>query len=146
MEVILKQDIAKLGLKDDLIVVKNGYAINYLIPKGLVVQATPNAKVVLAENKKQQAHKEQKIREEAQQTSEKLNGLKLTIGAKTSTTGKIFGSITTIQIAEELQKKGFEIDKKKIEFSSVKEIGTYKAKINLYRDIKAEVEFEVVSE
>ncbi|MBN2891930.1 MAG: 50S ribosomal protein L9 [Bacteroidales bacterium] len=146
MEVILKQDMPKLGHKDDIVVVKNGYAANYLIPKGFAIQATTNAKVILAENKRQQAHKEEKLRNAATEIADKLNGLKLTVGAKTSTTGKIFGSVTNIQIAEELEKKGFDIDRKKIDFLPVKEIGTYKATVGLFKDIKAEIEFEVISE
>lgn len=146
MEVILKQDMPKLGHKDDIVNVKNGYAVNYLIPKKIAVKATDNAKVILAENKRQQAHKEEKLRLVATETAEKLNGVKLTIGAKTSTTGKIFGSVNNIQIAEELEKKGFIVDRKKIEFNTVKEVGTYKATVGLFKDIKAEIEFEVISE
>ena len=146
MEVILKQDIEALGGKDDIVTVKNGYANNYLIPKGFAIRASKNAKVVLNENKKQQAHKEEKHREEAQALCDKLNGLKLSVGAKTSTTGKIFGSVTNIQIAEELEKQGLTVDRKKIRFDSVKEIGTYEATISLFKDIKAKIEFEVVSE
>jgi large subunit ribosomal protein L9 len=146
MEIILKQDIPKLGSKDDIVVVKNGYAVNYLIPKGMAVRATETAKKILAENKRQQAHKIEKQREQAIELAKKLEGVKLTIGAKTSSTGKIFGSVTNIQIAEELQKKGFEIDRKKIDIDNVKEIGTYKAVVNLFKDIKSEIEFEVISE
>jgi large subunit ribosomal protein L9 len=146
MEIILKQDIPSLGNKDDIVSVKNGYAINYLIPKGFAIKATETAKKILAENKRQQAHKEAGLRESALELAKKLEGIKLTIGAKTSSAGKIFGSVTNIQIAEELAKKGFEIDKRKIFFDTVKEIGTYKATISLFKDIKAEIEFEVVSE
>lgn len=146
MEIILKQDMPKLGDKDDIVNVKNGYATNYLIPKGFAIMATKNAKVILAENKRQQAHKEERLRNEADEIAGKLDGLKISIGAKTSSTGKIFGSVTNIQIAEQLEKKGFDIDRKKISLPSVKEVGTYKAKVSLFKDIKAEVEFEVVSE
>ncbi len=146
MEIILKQDIPKLGAKDDVVVVKNGYAVNYLIPKGMAVRATETAKKILAENKRQQAHKIEKMREQALELAKKLEGVKLTIGAKTSSTGKIFGSVTNIQIAEQLQEKGFEIDRKKIIIDNVKEVGTYKATVNLFKDIKSEIEFEVVSE
>jgi len=146
MEIILKQDIIKLGHKDDLVVVKDGYAINCLIPKGMAIQATKSAKLVLAENKRQQAHKEQKYRKDAEELAEKLNGTILTINAKTSTTGKIFGSVTSIQIADELAKKGFDIDKKRISFETVKQIGSYKANISLFKDIKIEIQFDVVSE
>ncbi len=146
MEIILKKDMPNLGDKDDIVNVKNGYALNYLIPKGFAIMATENAKVILAENKRQQAHKEEALRAKAQETADKLNGLKLIIGAKTSTTGKIFGSVTNVQIAEQLETKGFDIDRKKIHLPSIKEVGTYKAQVRLFKDIKAEVEFEVISE
>src|SRR5690554_3136821 len=107
MEIILKQDIPNLGNKDDLIEVKSGYARNYLIPKGMATEASVSAKKVLAENIKQRAHKEEKIRTEAEAIAKKLEGTKLTLGAKTSSTGKIFGSVNTIQIAELLNEKGF---------------------------------------
>ncbi len=146
MEIILKQDIPKLGNKDDVVSVKTGYATNFLIPKKMAIKATETAKKIVAENKRQQAHKVEKYRDEATEMAKKLEGVKLTIGAKTSTTGKIFGSVTNVQIAEELEKKGFTIDRKKISFDTVKEIGTYKATIGLFRDIKSEIEFEVISE
>jgi large subunit ribosomal protein L9 len=114
MEIILKQDIPNLGHKDDVIAVKNGYARNYLIPQGFAIAATVSAKKVHAENIKQRAHKEEKIKADAEAFGKKLEGVKLTIGAKTSTTGKIFGSVNTIQIAESLVEKGFEIDRKNI--------------------------------
>ncbi len=148
MEIILTQDVNNLGSKDDLVVVKNGYARNFLIPKGFAMIATSSAKKVLAENIKQRAHKEAKIKAEAEKMAAKINGLKLTIGAKTSSTGKIFGSVNTIQIAEALQEKGFEIDRKSIAIKEeqIKEVGNYKAKIKLHREVSVEIEFEVVSE
>ena len=120
MEIILKQDVTNLGSKDDIVVVKNGYARNFLIPQGLAMMATVSAKKVLAENIRQRAHKEAKIKEEAEKIASKMAGLKLTIGAKTSSTGKIFGSVNTIQIAEALQEKGFEIDRKNIKYRKIK--------------------------
>lgn len=148
MEIILLQDVNNLGQKDDLVNVKNGYGRNYLIPKGFAVAATPSAKKMHAENLKQKAHKEEKIKAEAQQLAGKLEGVKLTIGAKTSTSGKIFGSVNTIQVAESLREKGFEIDRKNIMLpeDQVKEIGTYKAVIKLHRDVKVEIDFEIVGE
>lgn len=146
MEIILKQDIPKLGYKNDLVTVKNGYAVNYLIPKKMAIAATESAKKIQAENKRQQAHKEEKMRSEAGMIVEKLTDIKLSIGAKTSTTGKIFGSVTNIQIAEELLKKGFEIDRKKISIPTVKEVGSFKAEVQLYKDVKATIDFDVVSE
>jgi large subunit ribosomal protein L9 len=148
MEVILKQDVSNLGSKDDVVVVKNGYARNYLIPQGYAMMATLSAKKMLAENVKQRAHKEAKIKAEAEQLASKMSGVKLSIGAKTSSTGKIFGSVNTIQIAEALQSKGFEIDRKNIRMQEdqVKEVGSYKAKIKLHKEVLVEIEFEVVSE
>jgi large subunit ribosomal protein L9 len=137
-----------LGNKNDVVTVRNGYARNYLIPKGMAITATESAKKVIAENIKQQAHKEAKVKAEAEQLAKKLEGVKLTIGAKTSSTGKIFGSVNNIQIAEALAEKGFEIDRKSISLSEdqVKEVGTYKAEIKLHREVKVSIEFEVVSE
>ena len=148
MEVILKQDINNLGSKDDVVVVKNGYARNYLIPKGFATMATLSAKKMLAENTKQQAHKEAKIKAEAEKIAAKMEGLKLAVGAKTSSTGKIFGSVNTIQIAEALQVKGFEIDRKNIRMQEdqIKEVGVYKTKVKLHKEVYVDIEFEVVSE
>ncbi len=148
MEIILKEDMPRLGHKNDVISVKDGYARNYLIPKGIAVAATASAKKILAENKRQQAHKEEKIKNEALETAKKFEGLTLTIGTKTSSTGKIFGSVTNIQIAEALQEKGFDIDRKMISFRDdpIKEVGKYVAIIKLHRDVTVELPFEVVSE
>ena len=148
MEIILKQDVNNLGSKDDIVVVKNGYARNFLIPQGFAMLATTSAKKVLAENIKQRAHKEAKIKAEAEKIAAKMTGLKLTIGAKTSSTGKIFGSVNTIQIAEALQEKGFEIDRKNIRMQEdqIKEVGDYKAKIKLHKEVYVEIDFDVVSE
>ncbi|MBN2273067.1 MAG: 50S ribosomal protein L9 [Bacteroidales bacterium] len=148
MEVILKQDIPNLGYKDDIIKVKNGYAVNYLIPKGLAVNATVSAKKAHAEIIKQRAHKEAKVREEAEAIAEKLKTIDLSIGAKTSSKGKIFGSVNAIQIAEALQEKGFEIDRKNITFKEdlIKEVGKYHAKIKLHKEVQVEIPFEIVAE
>ncbi|HEX2921508.1 MAG TPA: 50S ribosomal protein L9 [Bacteroidales bacterium] len=148
MEIILLQDVNKLGQKDDLVNVKNGYGRNFLIPKGYAVAATPSAKKMHAENLRQKAHKEEKIKAEAQVIAGKMQGLKLTVGAKTSTSGKIFGSVNTIQIAESLKDKGFDIERKNITLpeDQVKEVGTYKAVIKLHREVKVEIEFEIVGE
>lgn len=148
MEIILKQDVANLGQKDEIVKVKDGYARNYLIPKGLAISASESAKKVLAENTRQRAHKEAKIKAEAQAQAEKMKNLKLTIGAKTSTTGKIFGSVNTIMIAEALKEKGFEVDRKNIiiDEEHIKEVGTYKAKAKLHREVSVEIAFEIVAE
>lgn len=147
MEVILKQDIHTLGYKNDIVTVKNGYGRNYLIPNGLAILATESAKKMHAENMRQRAHKEEKIKNEALEVAKKLEGVTLSLGAKTSTTGKIFGSVNNIQIAEALTEKGFEIDRKVISIKdAVKEIGKYTATIKLHKEVKVEIEFEVVSE
>lgn len=148
MEVILLQDVERLGNADDVVSVKNGYAQNYLIPKKMAIAATESAKKVLAENKKQRAHKEAKLKEEAQKIAEKLANKQFKIGAKTSSLGKIFGSVNTIQLAEAINKKGFEIDRKQIILpeDSIKEVGSYKAKIKLHKEVVVEIEFEVVAE
>lgn len=148
MEIILLQDISKLGHKDDLVNVKPGYARNYLIPGGFAVAATPSAKKMHAENQRQRAHKEEKIRAAAQDMAEKMTDLKIIIGAKTSSSGKIFGSINTIQIAEALKEKGFEIDRKNITLpdDQIKEIGNYKATIKLHREVNVEIDFEIKAE
>ncbi|MFC2136660.1 50S ribosomal protein L9 [Bacteroidota bacterium] len=148
MDIILKQDIPSLGDKDDIITVKDGYARNYLIPKGLAVIATKSAKKMHAENLKQRAHKEEKLKNEAIEISEKLKELAITIGAKTSSTGKIFGSVNTIQLAEALNKQGVNIERKNISIAddAIKQIGKYQAKIKLHKEVITEIEFEVISE
>ena len=146
MEIILLTDIANLGHKDDIVDVKQGYGRNYLIPQGYAILATPSARKVVAENLRQRAHKEAKLKAEAEELAAKLAEVKLTIGAKTSSTGKIFGSVNSIMISESLKEKGFEIDRKKIVLKDVKEVGTYTALIKLHREVKVDVEFEVVSE
>ena len=148
MEIILIQDLTNLGHKDDVIKVRNGYGRNYLIPQGFAILATDSAKKMHAENMRQRSHKELKKREDALAIAAKLGTVELKIGAKTSTTGKIFGSVNTIQIAEALIEKGYEVDRKNITLSedSIKEIGTFKAVVKIYKDIKAEISFEVYSE
>lgn len=149
MEVILKQDVANLGFVNDIVNVKNGYANNYLIPQGLAVQATETNRKILAENLKQRAFKEAKIKQDAEAIAAQLEGIVLTIGAKASSTGKIFGSVNNIQIADALKaQKGIEIDRRKIavDGEAVKEVGTYKAKINLHKEVRVLVDFEVIAE
>lgn len=148
MEIILKQDIPSLGHKDDILTVKDGYARNYLIPKGMAVNATASVKKQHQETLKQRAHKEEKIRIEAAKSADKMKDLKLTIGAKTSTKGKIFGSVNTIQIAEALKNEGFEIDRKDISIKEelIKEIGSYTATVKLHREVMVEIPFEIIAE
>lgn len=148
MNVILKQDMPNLGHKDDIIAVKNGYARNYLIPKGFAINATAQNKKVHEEILRQRAHKEKQLKEAAMELAEKLKEVSLSIGAKTSTKGKIFGSVNTIQIAEALIEKGFEIERKNISIKDdlIKEIGSYSATVKLHREVLVDIPFEIVSE
>jgi large subunit ribosomal protein L9 len=147
MQVILKEDVANLGYKDDIVTVKDGYGRNFLIPQGKAVIASESAKKVLAENLRQRAHKLAKIKEDAQALAAKLEGVSLTIGAKTSSTGTVFGSVGNIQVAEALTQKGFDIDRKTIVIKdAVKEVGQYKALLKLHKEVSVEIPFEVVSE
>jgi large subunit ribosomal protein L9 len=150
MEIILKQDINNLGYKNEIVNVKDGYARNYLIPNKMAILATERNRKMLAEEIRQQAHKEEKIKNEALDKAKVLEGLKLTIGAKAAaSTGKIFGSVNTIQIANAIKEAcNIEVDRKQIVMNedAVKELGNYKAKIKLHKDVQAEVEFEVVAE
>lgn len=147
MKIILKEDVSGLGYKDDVVEVKNGYGRNYLIPTGKAVIATESALKVLAEDQRQHAHKLAKIKADAEELAAKLKDVKLTIGAKTSATGTIFGSVNNIQIAEALEKLGFNVDRKIIDIKeSVKEVGNYTATIKLHKEVSVEVPFEVVAE
>ena len=147
MKIILKEDVQGLGYKDDVVEVKDGYGRNYLIPQGKAVVATPSALKVLAENQRQRAHKLAKIKADAEALAATLEGVSLTIGAKTSATGTIFGSVNAIQIAEALEKLGHNIDRKLIELKkAVKEVGNYTATINLHKEVCVEIPFEVVAE
>lgn len=146
MEVILLSDIATLGHKDDIVNVKPGYGRNYLIPQGYAILATESAKKIVAENIKQRAHKEAKIKAEAEELATKLAEVKLSLTAKSSNAGKIFGSVNNVMIADALAAQGYEIDRKKIMLKEVKEIGEYTATVKLHREVKVEVAFEVVAE
>jgi len=148
MEVILKQDVKNLGHKDEVVKVRPGYGRNYLIPQGFAMLATEGNRKMLAESVRQRAHKEEKLRTEATATAEKLAALSVQVGAKVGESGKIFGSVNAIQIAEALRKAGIEIDRKNISLDeeAIKQIGTYTAHVKVYKDIKADVKFEVVAE
>jgi large subunit ribosomal protein L9 len=149
MEIILKQDVPNLGHKDDIVTVKDGYAANYLIPRGMAMMATPSAKKVLAENLRQRAHKEAKIREDATLLANALEGLTVKVASKVSSKGKVFGSVNNIQIAEALVALGHDVDRKNVTIigtDTIKEVGTYEAVVKCYRDIKATVTVEVVGE
>ncbi len=146
MEIILKQDVDNLGNKDQIVNVRPGYANNYLIPQGYATAATASAKKVLAEKIKQQAHKEAKMVADAQAVADKLNGVAVSIVAKAAEGGKIFGSVTSAQVADAIEAKGFSIDKRNVKVDAIKEIGEYKAIVKIYKDIKAEVAVSVTAE
>ncbi len=147
MKLILKEDVSGLGYKDDVVTVKDGYGRNYLIPTGKAVIASESALKVLAENQRQRAHKLAKIKADAEALAAQLKDIKLTIGAKTSATGTIFGSVNSIQISEALEKLGFNIDRKIIELKeAVKEVGESVATVKLHKEVTVEIPFEVVAE
>ena len=146
MEIILKEDIIGLGFKNDIVNVKSGYGRNYLIPTGKAVIASPSAKKILAENLKQQAHKLAAILAAAEKEAEALNGIALTIEAKVSSTGALYGSVTAANVAEELAKKGIEVDRKKILMKDIKTVGEYAATVVFHKQVKVEVPVTVLAE
>lgn len=146
MEIILKQDVDNLGNKDQIVNVRPGYANNYLIPQGYATAATASAKKVLAEKIKQQSHKEAKMVADAQAVADKLAGVAVAITVKAAEGGKIFGSVTSAQVADAIEAKGFSIDKRNVKVDTIKEIGEYKATVKIYKDIKAEVAVSVSAE
>ena len=148
MELILKEDVQDLGFKDDLVSVKNGYGRNFLIPQGLAALATTSAKKVLAENLRQRAHKEKKVVDAANKIAEALKALELKIKAKAGAGDKLFGSVTSIDLAAAIEKEGHEIDKKFISIlgGAVKRTGSASAQIRLHRDVLVDFPFEVVAE
>jgi large subunit ribosomal protein L9 len=147
MEIILVQDVPQLGYKGDTLTVRPGYARNYLIPNGYALLATSSNKKVVAENQRQAAHKLAQVKTEAETLAIQLNELTLQIPAKTGTSGKIFGSITTLQIAQALKEKGYEIDRRKISLpEEIKNIGTYQANIDLHKEVKAKISLDVTAQ
>ena len=150
MEIILKQDVNKLGYKDEIVKVKDGYANNYLIPQGYAVVATSSNKKILAENLKQRAFKEEKLRKDAEEYAASLAKVEgLRIAAKASESGKIFGSVNTIQISDAIKAQfGIEVDRKNISIvgDAIKEVGNHKVVVSVYKDIKPEISFEVFAE
>ena len=145
MELILKEDVENLGFKDDLVIVKNGYGRNFLIPQGKAMLATSSAKKVLAEKIKQSQNKEKEAISEAQKIVKKLEKLVLKISAKSLESDKLFGSVTNVEVAKELSSNGFDIEKKCVQLSSnIKKTGTYIAKIRLHREVYFDLNFEVV--
>ncbi|MBI2967188.1 MAG: 50S ribosomal protein L9 [Bacteroidetes bacterium] len=148
MEIILKQDVDNVGHKDSVVKVRDGYARNFLFPRGLAILATSSSLRHHEEITRQKSHKETRLRNDAAKTAEILNAITIQVGAKVSQTGKIFGSVTALQLAEELQKRGYNISRKQITLDeeSIKETGKYSAKIKLHKDIAATFNFEVVKE
>lgn len=145
MELILKQDVQNLGFKDDIVSVKPGYGRNFLIPQGFAIMATPSAKKVLAENLKQRAHKEAKMVADAKNLAEALKAVEIKIVAKAGGE-KLFGSVTNIDIAAELEKAGHSIDRKFITSGIVKRTGKYTANVRLHRDVIVELPYEIIAE
>ena len=146
MKVILKEDVKKLGFKDDVCVVKDGYGRNFLIPRGKAVLATPSAIKMLEEDLRQATFKQERIKQEAAAMSEKMNDLTITIGTKAGSNGKIFGSVTTIQVAQALKDLGYDVDRRRIVVDDIKMLGEYKATVNLHREVSVEININVVQE
>ncbi|MBA4239176.1 MAG: 50S ribosomal protein L9 [Sphingobacteriaceae bacterium] len=148
MEIILKKDHKGLGYKNDIVKVKNGYGRNFLIPQGVAVLATESNKKMQAEEIKQSSFKEQKLRNEATAMAAKFADVTVKVGAKAGESGKIFGSVTNIQLAEALKKAGYEVERKNIEMNedAIKALGTYTAKVRLFKEIAATINFEVIAE
>lgn len=145
MNIILKTDIAGLGYKNDTVMVKPGYGRNYLIPQGYAMMATDSNKKIVAENIRQAAHKAEKIKTNAEAIAEGIGDMVLIIPAKAGDSGKIFGRVTNTQVADALREKGFDIDRKKITVEDVKNLGTYEASLDLHKEVKHKVKFEVVA-
>lgn len=148
MEVILKKDIEKLGYKDDLVSVKEGYGRNFLIPQGFAVLATDSARKMHEETVRQRSQRIEKERANARKAADKILGMSVKIGAKVGESGKIFGSVNNIQLAEEITKLGYAIDRKsvKIKEEPIKTVGTYEAEVTFHRDVIETISFEVVGE
>ena len=148
MEVILKTDVKNLGYKDDVVNVKPGYGRNFLIPRGLAAMATESSKKMMVETVKQRAFKEQKIKKAAETTAAALKDLVVKVGAKAGESGKIFGSITTVQLADALKKLGYEVDRKNISINEegIKTLGSYTADVRFHKEVSGSVTFEVVAE
>ena len=145
MEIILIKDVENLGYANDIVDVKPGYANNYLIPQGFAKAATASAKKILAENLKQRAHKDAKILADAQALAEKIANLPLTFAVKAEE-GRIFGTITSADIAAALAEKGVEVEKKNVTVEAINTVGEYKAAVKLHREVKAEITLSVVAE
>lgn len=146
MKIILKENMKNLGHQGDVVEVKNGYANNYLFPRGMAVMATASNLKMHEENNRQGALKREKMKTDALTLAEQLKDMSITIGTKAGANGKIFGSITPLQVAQALKVKGFEIDRRKIEIADVKTLGNYEAILNLHRDVTVNISVEVIAE
>lgn len=146
MEVILKQDMPGLGYKYDTVKVKAGYGRNYLIPRGIAILANNSNRKMIDENIRQAAHKAEKLKNDALAVAEKIEALSIEIGAKTGESGKIFGAVTTLQLADALGAEGFDVDRRRISFKGeIKTVGEYEASVELHKEVKAEIKFKVVA-
>lgn len=146
MEIILKEDIIGLGYKNDIVNVKNGYGRNYLIPAGKAVIATASAKKILAENLKQQVHKLERLKAEAEKKAEKLKDVAVEIAARVSSNDMLYGSVTAAMVADELEKKGVEVDRKIITMRDIKKIGTYDAVVHFHKEVEVKIPVTVIAE
>ena len=147
MEVILKQDVQGLGYKNDIVKVRAGYGRNYLIPNGLALIANSSNKRLTEENTRQMAHKAAKLKQDAEALSAKIGELVIEIKTKAGETGKIFGAVTALQVSDALKVKGFDVDRKRIQFrEQPKQLGTYTATLDLHKEVKHEIKVNVVEE
>lgn len=149
MEVILKQDVRNLGYANDIVKVRPGYGRNFLIPRGIATLADEQSKKIHAENVKQRAHKEAKVKAEAEKSASKLKDLVVKVSTRVGDNGKIFGSITSVQLTDSLRKLGFDVDRRNITVDAadtVKTLGTYTGKVRLHKEVLAPFQFEVVAE
>lgn len=147
MKLILTQDVRNLGHKDDVVSVRPGYGRNYLIPQGMAKMATESAMKMLAEDIRQRAFKQDKIKKDAEALAQKLDGVRITLKAKTGTSGRIFGAVTTLQVSNALKEMGMEVDRRKIVFSEEPRVlGSYKATISLHKEVSKEIDIEVIAE
>ncbi|MFT4834311.1 MAG: large subunit ribosomal protein L9 [Marinoscillum sp.] len=146
MDIILKDDVKGLGYKNDTVSVKPGFGRNYLIPQGMAIIANESNTKMIAENVRQAAHKAEKLHKDAEELADKLSKIALELKTKAGESGKIFGAITALQVADALTGKGFKIDRKKISLESIKELGEHKVSIHIHKDVTAEITISVVSE
>jgi large subunit ribosomal protein L9 len=146
MKIILKENLKNLGTQGDVVTVKDGYANNFLFPRGLAIMATPSNIKMMEENNRQGAKKREKMKADALELAEKLKETKITIGTKAGSNDKIFGSITPLQVSQALKNIGYDIDRRKIEVDDIKLLGSYEALVNLHRDVTVKIGVEVVAE